>query len=172
MYICGNQHGELKHVVFFPQSFAVFFSKKVDRSMGKYACSGEGRITKAALLAMMGYKKFSQQPLQELTLSEEKKERVMRVLEDNGGNYNKASVVLGVSISSLKRWTKSWGDPIASNNEETSPNPTRGFYEKIERPWRIRSFNPSNREVCIDIQTYSGVNHLSYTVPTQKTAYY
>ena len=140
--------------------------------MKKDACSGTSRMTKSALLAMMGYSKFTQSAFNDPTQTDKKMDAITRVLSENGGDYNKTAVVLGIKASSLKRWVKSWDQTSPSNNESESPSPTRRFYEKIQNPWSIKSFDPIKREVCIDIKARSGTNHLSYTIPEQKTADY
>jgi hypothetical protein len=140
--------------------------------MRKDACSGTSRMTKPALLAMMGYSKFVQATFSDPTLTDQKMDAVMKALSQNGGDYNKTSVVLGVKASSLKRWVQSWSQTSTPNSESTSPNRTRGFYEKIKNPWSITSFDPTKREVCIDIDARVGTNHLSYTIPEQRPADY
>lgn len=140
--------------------------------MNKNACGGSARLNKSTLLGVMGYPRFSQKPFVEPTLSDEKMDFVMKVLSDNGGDYGKASIILGTPASRLKRWVKAWNQPSPNNSESGSPNLTRGFYEKIQNPWSIRSFDPVKREVCIDIETNVGTNHLSYTIANQKTSEY
>lgn len=53
-------------------------------------------------------------------------------------------------------------------NEEFSPNATRAYFEKLNSqniPWTITSFNSKNREVCVEIQSKSGLRELSITLP-------
>jgi len=140
--------------------------------MDKNACKGSSRLTKSTLLGTMGYSKFSQKAYLEPTFSDEKMDFVMKALAENGGNYSRTSVVLGVPASRIKRWIKSWSLPSPNNSESESPNATRRFYEKTQDSWSIKSFDASRREVCIDLETRAGINHLSYTIPSQKPAIY
>lgn len=130
------------------------------------ACSGTGRLSKGALLSMMGGGAFVPPPLTEPPLAEEKKQRILDVIEENGGNVNRASVVLGISASSLRRRLLQWSQRPPTPT--ASPRTTRGFYEGVRAPWGVRSFDPSKREVCIEIRTPSSTNTLAFTVPSYR----
>lgn len=142
--------------------------KSLHISVKNQACSGTGRLSKGSLLSMMGYRPFTPSPLNEPSISEEKKERILAVIEENGGNINRASVVLGISASSLRRRVAQWAAQESPNTTPESVSPTRRFYEKIANPWRVKSFDPEKREACVEITTRSSVNNLSFTVPTSR----
>jgi len=49
-----------------------------------------------------------------------------------------------------------------------STNATRAYFEKLDSkniPWSIISFNSKTREVCIEINSKSGLRELSVTLP-------
>jgi transposase-like protein len=138
--------------------------------MNSNACSGTARITKGSLLSTMGYKAFEQPSVYSKTLSEEKRDRVLKVVADSGGNLNRAAVILGIKASSLKRWIKEWASPGTPSADGASSSPTRNFYERIASPWSITAFDPSTREVCIEIKTPSATNRLQYTIPNQRAS--
>lgn len=132
------------------------------------ACSGSARLSRGSLLSMMGYGPFTPAPLNEPPISEEKKERILAVIEENGGSINRAAVVLGISASSIRRRIAQWSTQETSAQTVGSVSPTRRFYEKISHPWGVKSFDPEKREACVEIRTPSSVNHLSFTVPSWK----
>jgi hypothetical protein len=101
---------------------------------------------------------------------DQKKKTTLAVLAENGGDFNRASAVLGTNPLSLQRRIREWSVPETDLNPQSATNPTRGFYEKITNKWSITAFDPSSREVCIEIKTPSSTNHLSYTIPSQRIA--
>lgn len=119
---------------------------------------------------MMGDGAFVPPPLTSPSVSDEKKQKILEVLEDNGGDLNRTSVVLGVSASSLRRRLRQWAEPSAPPFRE-SPSPTRRFYERIKNPWKVTSFDTDKREACSEISTPSGKTHLSFTVPLPFTRF-
>lgn len=132
------------------------------------ACSGTGRLSKAALLSMMGEGTFVPPPLTETPLAEDRKQKILDVLGENGGNVNRASVVLGISASSLRRRLAQWSNAEGQTTPTARPKTTRGFYESIRNPWGVKSFDFEKREACVEIETPSSVSHLSFTVPSWK----
>jgi hypothetical protein len=100
-------------------------------------------------------------------LSEEKKDRIESVIEANGGNLNKSSVVLGITASSLRRNMALWNGSRPSREEE-SPNPTRRFFERTKSPWRVLSFDSKSGEVCIEIKNPSITTNFSFEVPFRR----
>lgn len=132
------------------------------------ACSGSSRLTKGGLLSLMGYSPFVSPPMTGPSLSEEKKQKILDVIDENGGNLNRSSVILGISASSLRRRIAEWASRDAAGTPSESVSSTRRFYEKISHPWSVTSFNPEKREVCIEIRTPSSSNHLAFTVPSTK----
>jgi transposase-like protein len=116
----------------------------------------------------MGYPGYVQSPPGIPTLSEQKKKRILAVLADNEGNFNRASAILGISSPSLQKWVREWSAAKTNPNSQSATNPTRNFYEKITNKWSITAFDPSSREVCIEIKTPSSTNHLSYIIPSQR----
>jgi len=137
--------------------------------MRRNACSGTTRITKGSLIATMGYPGYVQSPPGIPTPSEQKKKIILAVLADNEGNFNRASAILGISSTSLQRWVREWSAAKTNPNPQSATNPTRNFYEKITNKWSITAFDPSSREVCIEIETPSSTTRLSYTIPNRKT---
>lgn len=132
--------------------------------MLRNACSGTTRLSKGALLSMMGEGPFRPAPMTEPSLSDEKKERILSVLNANAGDFNRASVVLGISVPSLKRRIALWTES-PQEQEQESPSPTRRFFEGTKSPWSVRSFDPRSREVCIEIRNPSTTTNFGYTVP-------
>lgn len=128
------------------------------------ACSGSGRLSKGALLSMMGEGAFVPPAMTSPPLSAEKRQKVLDVIAANGGSVNRASVVLGRSASSLRRWLLQWSSATPTTAPEAA-NPTRRFYDKIKNPWRVTSFDPDKREACTEISTRCGKTRLSFTVP-------
>lgn len=140
--------------------------------MNTSRCSGTGRISKGSLLSTMGFKASEQPSLYFKTLAQEKRDRILKVLEDASGNLNRAAVILGIKSSTLKNWIKEWAKEVATVQDDKSMNPTRRFYEKIEAPWRVKAFDPLTREVCVEVNTPSTTNTLNYTIPNQRPAEY
>jgi transposase-like protein len=136
--------------------------------MTKRACSGTSRLSKGALLSMMGDAPFRPAPMTEPSFSEREKDRILSVVEENGGSVNKASVVLGISASSLRRRVEAWGSNPPTAREQESTNPTRRFFEGARSPWSVRSFDPLSREACIEIRNPYATTNFSYTVPSYK----
>ena len=136
--------------------------------MTKRACSGTSRLSKGALLSMMGDAPFRPAPMTDPPKSEEEKERILSVVEENGGNINRASVVLGISAASLRRRIEAWGSSPAPARAQESTSPTRRFFEGTRNPWSVRSFDPSSREVCIEIRNPYATTNFAYTVPSYK----
>lgn len=145
--------------------------RTLDKPVKNSACSGTGRITKGSLLSMMGYGPYTQPSLYNQTLSEQKRDRILAVIDACGGNLNRAAAILGIKASSLRRMTKEWESAKTPTTTETT-NPTRRFYERINNPWRVSSFDPDTRQVCIEIDTPSSKSLLNYTIPEQKPADY
>jgi transposase-like protein len=116
---------------------------------------------------MMGYGTFAPSPPTETPLAEEKKQKILDVIAENGGNVNRASVVLGISAASLRRRLAQWASPNAGATP-SRPRTTREFYESIRSPWSVLSFDVEKREVCVEIRTPSSTNLLSFTVPSWK----
>lgn len=115
---------------------------------------------------MTGEREFVPPPLTEPPLAEEKKQKILEVIEENGGNLNRASVALGISASSLRRRLAQWSEPAQAPT--TRPRTTRAFYESIMGPWGVKSFDAERREVCVEIRTRASTNTLSYTIPSWK----
>ena len=136
--------------------------------MSKSACSGTSRLSKGALLSMMGDAPFKKPPMNDPPLSEQEKARIMAVVEDNGGNINRASVVLGITASSIRRRIESWNAPQNAPQREESTSPTRRFFERAKSPWSISSFDHRSREVCIEIRNPSTTTKFSYFAPHQR----
>lgn len=132
--------------------------------MSRNACSGTTRLSKGALLSMMGDAPFRPAPMTEVTLAEDRKEIILSVIDANGGNLNRASIVLGIAVSSLRRRVAAWSEP-KNNPEEQSTSPTRRFFEGTKSPWIVRAFDPRSREVCIEIGNPSTTTNFGYTVP-------
>lgn len=140
--------------------------------MDSNRCSGKGRISKESLLSTMGYKAAELPSLYSQTLSQEKRRRVLQVIEQSEGDFNRAAVLLGIKASSLKRWVKEWAKDSATTTDDRLTNPTRRFYEKIPSPWSVRAFDPATGEVCVEIRTPSTTNTLHYTIPIQRSSEY
>jgi transposase-like protein len=138
--------------------------------MIKRACSGTSRLSKNALLSIVGDAPFSPAPMTEPYFSEREKDRIMSVVEENGGNINKASVILGISATSLKRRMDAWGSNAPPAQAEESTNPTRRFFERSKNAWSVRSFDSSSREVCIELKNPYMTTNFGYTIPSQKTS--
>ena len=132
------------------------------------ACSGTSRLSKKSLLASMGYGAFSPPPMTDPPLSLQKKEKILEVVEDNGGDLRRASIILGISVSSLRRRIAMWNAPSVPQTAPQSPSSTRRFYESIKNPWSVTSFDPSKREACVEIRTPSATTHLSFDMPSLK----
>lgn len=132
--------------------------------MENRACSGRASLSKAAFLSMTGGGPFKPTPLAETPIAEDRKQKILEVIQENGGNLNRASVVLGISASSLRRRLAQWSSPPAIDNAR--PRTTRAFYEGIQSPWSVQSFDSEKREVCIEIRTPSSTNILSFGVPS------
>ena len=135
--------------------------------MSKNACSGTARLSKGALLSMMGDGPFRPPPMNEPPLSEQQRDRILSAIHDNRGNLNRASVVLGIAASSLRRRIALWEAPNAPREEESS-NPTRRFFERIKSPWSVRSFDPRSREVCIEIKNPTTTTNFGYKAPSYR----
>lgn len=129
-------------------------------------------MSKGALLAYMGEKATPAAFLYGQTPAEEKKEKILGVVASNGGNLNRAAVILGIRASSLRRWVKQWSAEETPIRKEFPTTRTRSFYEGIKTPWSVTSFDPATRDVCIEIRTPSSTNTLSFTIPAQKPADY
>lgn len=132
--------------------------------MSRNACSGTTRLSKGALLSMMGDAPFRPSPMTEAPMAEEKKERILSVIDSNGGNLNRASIVLGIAASSLRRRLAAWSEP-KTTREEQSTSPTRRFFERTKSPWSIRSFDPRSREVCIEVRNPVATTNFGFRVP-------
>lgn len=55
--------------------------------------------------------------------------------------------------------------PSPSPGEQFSSNQSRAFFEKIENPWEIISFNSETKEVCVSIQSPNGMRTVSVKLP-------
>lgn len=55
--------------------------------------------------------------------------------------------------------------PPPDPDQQFSSNPSRAFFEKIENPWEITSFNPVTRQVCVKITTPNGDRTTTVTLP-------
>jgi hypothetical protein len=117
---------------------------------------------------MMGDAPFRPAPMTDPPKSEEEKERILSVVEENGGNINRASVVLGISAASLRRRIEAWESPPTPARIQESTSPTRRFFERTRSQWSVRSFDPASREVCIEIRNPYVATNFSYTVPSYK----
>jgi len=138
--------------------------------MTNKACSGTSRLSKRNFLSMVGPSPFSSSNSAVPTISEEKKQKVLEVIANNGGKIGRAAVVLGVSASSLKRWAAAGNESATVSSSTSSANPTRRFYESIRSPWSIVSFDPQKREVCLEIRSPACTTNLGYTVPSWRFA--
>jgi transposase-like protein len=136
--------------------------------MIKRACSGTSRLSKGSLLSIMGDAPFRPAPMTEPSLSEREKDRILSVVEENGGDLNRVSVILGISASSLKRRIEAWESSPAPSRDQESTSPTRRFFERTKSPWSVRSFDPSSREVCVEIKNPYATTNFSYTIPSYK----
>lgn len=134
--------------------------------MRKMSCSRGSTISKSALLGYMGYPPFAPKTHARATLTDMKRDRIMDVLKSNGGDFNRASVVLGISAASLRRQLEN-SNP-ARSVEDQSLSPTRAFFEKITSPWSVTSLDYDSGEVCMRIDNPSSSVHLSYTLPIRR----
>lgn len=141
--------------------------KSLHISVENRACSGTRRLSKGALLSIMGEGTFVPTPPVEMPLAEDRKQKILETIKANGGNINRASVVLGIAASSLRRRLDQWSSE-GKPRPPSRPKTTRSFYEGIKSPWRVHSFDVDKREVCVEISTPSSVNHLSFTAPSWK----
>lgn len=133
------------------------------------ACSGKGHLSRGSFLAIAGDADLPPKVSAMPTMSEEKKQKVLEVLANNGGKVGRASVVLGVSVSSIKRWVAAWVEEQRPVIRPPYTSPTRRFYESVRNPWSVTSFDPEKREVCLEIKNPSCTVNLGYTIPSWKS---
>ena len=136
--------------------------------MRNQACSGTDKLNKKAFLSMIGAKRYIQQ-IPVVSFSEEQKARVLEVLKQNSGDLRRAAIILGMSVSTLKRKLDRWKtyfEPI--NEEPASPTPSRRYFENLSVPWGIRNFDAQKREVCVELNAPAGKVVLSVQIPNQK----
>lgn len=136
-----------------------------ERSMG--ACQGNQKLNKKAFISMLGSSSHSRLPVVASNADLEIA-RVMKAIEDQGGDRRRAASTLGISIHTLKRKLSPPAPSAASYDEKGSPNLTRRYFENLESPWKITSFNTSNGEVCVEINSASTV-HVSAKVSVSAT---
>lgn len=95
--------------------------------------------------------------------------RVMKEIENQGGDQRKTAAILGMTLRSLRSKLSPPSPNPALFDEQGSPNLTRRYFESLTSPWSIKNFNPSNGEVCIDMSSKSGIAHLSAKVQVPKS---
>lgn len=129
------------------------------------ACQGFNKLNKKAFLEMLGRKKY-QNSSAIVPLQEKIKINTQVALEQNNGNLFKTASQLKISVSSLQRKLNyQESAPKPSFDAEYSPNSKRKFFEKIQKPWNIISFDIKNKEVCVEIR--GPVNtYVSASIPT------
>jgi len=110
--------------------------------MKKNQCSTYERLSKSTFLAMLGpipYKK------------------------------DKFYDEFGVPTTGQKLYNKFLNNEYPFNpyrdDEVYSNVKTRKFFEKIPHPWQIVSFDPSTRQVCVQINDPKGIKNISVTLP-------
>lgn len=133
--------------------------------MQRNACSGTTRLSKGSLLSMMGDGPFRPAPMTDPPLADERRDKILSVIDSNGGDLNRSSVVLGIAASSLRRRMVLWGLSRPAVREE-STNPTRRFFERTKSPWGVRSFDPRTGQVCIEIRNPSTTTNFAYKAPS------
>lgn len=129
----------------------------------KGACQGNQRLNKKAFISMLGSPSFSR-PAVAASNADLGAARVMKVIEEQGGDERKAAAILGITFQTLKRKISPPKAAAATYDEQGSPNLTRRYFENLTSPWRITSFNSSNGEVCVEITSPYKVVHTSATV--------
>lgn len=139
--------------------------------MNKNACDGTSRLSKSAFLSFLGsnkYKRTLGNPVD--SLDEIEKINIKDELNSNNGNLKITAAKLGMSISTLKRKLNKWENQIntAASDELQSPSPSRRYFENLKSPWQIVSFNLNTREVCVEIQSPSGIVNVSVFIPNYK----
>lgn len=130
------------------------------------SCSRGSTISKSALLSYMGYPPFIQKTHAQATLTDMKRDRIIEVLKFNGGDFNRASVVLGISVASLRRQLENSNSAEVAENQ--SLNSTRAFFEKITSPWSVTSLDYDSGEACMRIDNPSSSVHLSHILPIRR----
>lgn len=134
----------------------------------KGACQGNHKLNKKAFISMLGSSSYAR-PSVAATNADLEAARVMKAIEDQGGDQRKAAAALGISIHTLKRKLSPPAPSAASYDEKGSPNLTRRYFENLSSPWKITSFNTSNGEVCAEIKSASTVVHVSAKVSVSAT---
>ena len=129
------------------------------------ACNGTQRLAKNTFLALMGTSPYSPPPLVDVTLDELNQKTVQTALDEAGGNQQIAARNLGITLSSLRRKIRQWS--VEPQSPSVYVNPSRKFFENLPSPWKITSFEPRTREVCVDIIAAPQTNHVSATIPRQ-----
>lgn len=139
--------------------------------MNKNACNGTLRLSKSAFLSFLGSKKYTRTPGNPAdSLDEMEKIKIQDELALNNGNLKLTAAKLRMSLSTLRRKLERWANQVntAASDELQSPSPSRRYFENLKSPWEIVSFNPSTREVCINIRSRSGDRTLSVIIPNYK----
>lgn len=124
------------------------------------ACSGNARVSKKALLEMLGSKKS---PASKIVSDFEANKASAIALVDEYG-IDVAASKLGVTKSSLKRKISSNEARPSAYNENFPSNLTRKYLEKNFESWRVSNFNGRTGEACIDMVSESATVKLSVTV--------
>lgn len=129
------------------------------------ACQGHNKLNKKAFLEMLGRAKY-QNSSAIVPLQEKIKINAQVALEQNNGNLFKTASQMKISVSSLQR-RLNYQEPVQkpSFDANYSANPTRKFFEKIQKPWNIISFDIPTKEVCIEI-TGPVNTYVSASIPT------
>jgi hypothetical protein len=105
--------------------------------MKRQACSSNERLSKETFLSILGYPPYQRENIN---------------LYGNTTFY----FYKGEKIT------------IPASDELYSTNLTRAYFEKLDyenTPWSIRSFDSKTREVCVEINTKSGLREISVTLP-------
>lgn len=131
------------------------------------SCSGGLKVTKQALLGMLGSRKFEKK--QVVSRRDMIRDEALEAVDQAEGNLDVASSRLGITKSSLKRkMLQPAGMPVSY--DETRPvSVSRKYLEDNFQSWTVRDFDAKTRRACLEMTSPSGIVTLSVDVPPQFT---
>lgn len=129
------------------------------------SCSGGLKITKQALLGMLGSGKFEKK--QVVSRSDMVRDEILEAVDQAEGNLGVASSRLGIKKSSLKRKIQPLAEIPVSYDETRPVSVSRKYLEDNYPSWTVRDFDAKSCRACLEMTSPSGTVTLSVDIPPQ-----
>jgi hypothetical protein len=140
----------------------------IDSRLRRDACSGTERLSKKALLSMLGEKKQPKQPV--VSVADQEYASTADLFEKNNKDLDATASMLGLKKSSLKRKLANTTSAYSAYNETSPDSISRKYLENNFASWTVSSFDAKTMEACLDMTNGSGTIRLSVAVPKQFTS--